>query len=295
LNRRDFVTALGSGAMLGLPMAVTAQQRPVREPKEAFLDVNVTLSHWPLRRLPCDETPALVKKLREHGVTSAWAGIFDGVLHKDIRMANARLAAECRNHGGGILVPFGSINPKLPDWEEDLRLCAQRHGMPGVRLYPNYHGYKLDEPVFARLMSAAIAQGLTVQIAVHLEDERMMHPLLRVEPVDVAALAEHGHRRKGARIVLLNALNVLDNDLLTRLLQFDDIYVEIATLEGVGGLERLLTTVPLERILFGSHAPFYYFESAKMKLRESALSPSQLAAIRYKNAEKLISAKGASS
>jgi hypothetical protein len=44
--------------------------------------------------------------------------------------------------------------------------------------------------------------------------------------------------------------------------------------------------------MFGSHAPLFYFESAELKLRESALSGAQLAAIRYQNAEALIPIRG---
>ena len=53
-----------------------------------IIDVNVNLSRWPTRRLPCDETPHLVARLRERGIAQAWAGSFDGLLYKDLAAVN---------------------------------------------------------------------------------------------------------------------------------------------------------------------------------------------------------------
>ena len=287
ITRRTFIAASGAAGALNLSNTVTAQKQQLPEQVERCVDVNVSLFRWPFRRLPCDETPKLVNKLRSQGVTSAWAGTFEGLFHKDLRSANARLVKACRTQGGGILVPFGSINPMLPDWQEDLRICAETHRMPGIRLHPNYHGYKLHEPEFERLMSVAADRRLIVQIALHMEDERMMHPLMRVDRVDAAPLVGLLPRWQGLPVVLLNALNAPPDDQLTQLTATRQVHVETATLEGVGGLARLLATVPLHRVLFGSHAPFFYFESAALKLQESPLGVVQRAAIKYKNAESL--------
>jgi len=238
--------------------------------------------------LPLDETPALVARLRSHGVKQAWAASFDGLLHKDLASVNAQLAAECRKHGRGLLVPFGSVNPTLPAWEEDLRRCHEEHQMPGIRLHPNYHGYKLDDPAFARLLDLAGGCGLIVHLAVTLEDERTQPPLLRVPHVDVAPLLTLLASRPNLRVVLLNWFRGVKSDLLPRLAGAGQVYFDIATLEGVGGVPNLLKQVPADRVVFGSHAPFFYFESALLKLKESALSEPQATGVRSGNARRLL-------
>ena len=255
----------------------------------ALIDVNVNLSRWPFRRLPLDETPALVFKLRNVGVSQAWAGSFDGVLHKDVAAVNARLAEECRRQGDGLLLPFGTVNPMLPDWEEDLRRCHEQFKMPGIRLHPNYHGYKLDDPDFARLIVQADDRGLIVQIAVDMEDQRTLHPRVIVPPVDTAPLLDRLKMVPKLRVVLLNAFRTIRGEPLKRLASAGRVYFEIATLEGVGGVAGLINQLPLDRILFGSNSPMFYFESAALKLQESPLTDAQLLAIRSENAQHLLS------
>ena len=288
VGRREFIR---SAAMLSGLTAVEAGASSFLRPSgpgRSFIDVNVNLWAWPVRHSSFAEPDALAGMLRRKGVTQAWVGSLDGLLHKDLGAVNSRLAMACRRFGQGRLLPFGSVNPVWPDWEEELRRCAEEHGMRGIRLHPNYHGYGLEQTRFGRLLEMAVERGLVIQLALGMEDERMMHPLLRVSPVDAAPLADALKRAPGVQLVLLNAARLVRGDALRRLLDAGDVYVEIATLDGVGCVERLLTHVPLDRILFGSNAPLFYFDSALLKLSESALAPPQLHAVRVGNAERLM-------
>ena len=293
VNRRGFLKAtagLAAVAATGLVPARAGEPRPVVLPSHGggLIDTNVTLGQWPFRRVPLDETPRLVSKLRRAGVVQAWAGTYEGLLHKDLGSANARLVADCRRHGHGVLLPFGSVDPLLPDWEEELRRCQEVHRMRGIRLFPNYHGYHLEDRRFGRLLQLAAGRGLLVQLAVLMEDERMQHPLVRVPHVDTKPLVDLLRTLPQARVLLLNWSRGVPADLLPKLAGTGQVSFEISSVESVGGVARLLGEVPAQRVLFGSNAPFFYFESAALKLQESELSEAELGAVCAGNAKRLL-------
>ncbi len=253
-----------------------------------IIDVNVNLSRWPTRRLPADETRTLVALLQAHGVQQAWASSFDGLLHKDLSAVNQRLAKECQDISQLSMLPIGSINPTAPDWQEDLRRCHEVHRMRGVRVHPNYHGYALDHPSFAEFLKLAEARRLLVMLPIQMEDERVMHPLLRVKPVDIDPLKQLLPQFPQLRLVILNAGKSLLVSQLAPLTRKANVYIDIATLDGLTVIEDAVRDIPLERILFGSHAPLFYFESALLKLKEAELTQSAMRRILSENAQSLL-------
>lgn len=251
------------------------------------IDVNVHLSRWPFRRLPCDETSRLNQKLRSLGIEEAWAGSFDGVLHRDLAGVNERVAEECRA-SDGLLRPVGTINPLLPDWREEVRRCHEQHGMRVIRLYPNYHGYRLDAPEFGELLNVAEQRKLVVQIPLKLEDERTHHPLMKIPAVDAGPLQNLMERHPQVRIMVLNHSGVLRDDRAAQLTTLGLVAFDVSHAEQVGALENLVKVIPPERLVFGSHAPFFNLESATFKFRESNLGAAVETAIRSGNARRIL-------
>lgn len=249
-------------------------------------DCNFYLGHWPFRTLPYLNEQAFAAKISGRGVGLAWVSAFEAIFHRDLAAANSAIAAMCADLAP-LAVAAGSINPKLPAWRDDLRRCAREHGMKLVRLHPNYHGYTLDDPVFATFLESATAEKLGVQIVAQMEDERTQHPLAQVKPVDFKPLPALLQRLPEARVMVLNANRAMSMTALAG----SGVWLDIAMLEGVGGVENLLKDWPQDRVVFGSNAPLFYWESARLKLQESDLTAGQMAAITSANAEAFLARK----
>jgi len=300
IDRRSFVKASLTPAIIPLAASLAGPSSQGAEPTSAvpeIIDTNVHLFDWPFRKLKYARTESLVAKLRKHRITKAWAGSFEAVLHKQLDHVNRRLVEECRTRGDGMLMAIGSVNPAWPDWEEDLRRCHEQYRMKGVRLYPAYHAYSLDHPEFARLLAEAAKRDLLVQIVLRMEDERVHHAAIAISAVDVSPLAELLKKVPKARVQLINSAGPLLGNNISTLIRDTRVAFDIAATEGNGGVGRLIEgknysyrgAIPVERLLFGSHAPYFPCESALMKLFESPLSLAQLRMLMSDNAERLIS------
>jgi uncharacterized protein len=272
------------------PAAATSSQAP------GIIDTNVNLFSWPFRALKYRDTRALVTKLKKHRVIEAWAGSFEALLSKDMDGVNARLAAECREHAPAFLIPFGSINPAWPDWQEDVRRCHEVHKMPGLRIYPGYQPFDLDHPGMERLVKMTSERGLVLQVVFGMEDPRVHHPTINVGPVSFIPLLKAVEGTPNAKIQLLHFSGSIRGEGLSQFMKQTNTVMDISQLEGNGAVGRMIGSVqglpsaraPVERILFGSHAPYFPVETAILKLIESPLDVQQLQAIMQGNARRLL-------
>ncbi len=283
INRRDLLqVAAGAAWVL---VTKPAQAVDSEEPQINIVDTNINLFQWPFRRLPLGDSASLVKKLRSLGITEAWAGSFEGLLHRDIAGVNQRLDDECAQYPE--LIPIGSVNLELPDWKNDLRRCIEKHDMPGIRLHPNYHGYTLSDSRFAKLLEVATKAGRFVQIAAAMEDTRTQHPMLQVPDVDLTPLPDLMRRVAQAKVQILNYRP--RSSLLEKLAKTPGVCFDTARVDGTDGIPKLVKSVPRGRVMFGTHAPFLIPEAALIRTHESSdLADASLQSLLWENARRLL-------
>ena len=300
VNRREFLKAsLLAGAAASIPAArLQGQSASLSGPSVAggIVDTNVNLFDWPFRKLKYGDTEALVAKLKKHRVVEAWAGSFEALFHKAIAGVNERLAEECRGKGAGFLRPFGTVNLAWADWEDDVRRCHEVFRMPGIRIYPGYQPFDLGHPDLKRLVAAARERGLLLQIVFGLEDTRVHHPIINVGTVVATPLVPILKAEPKAKVQLLHFSGNVQGSDLRSLMTETSATIDISRWEGNGAIGRMIGTapnqpqarVPVERVMFGSHAPYFPMETALLKLVESPASADQLHAIMQGNARRVL-------
>jgi len=265
-----------------------------------IIDTHIQLFDYPFRNLKYSRTSDLVNKLNRHKITKAWACSFEALFHKNMDLVNQRIFEECNSKGNNLLEPVGSINTTWPDWEEDLRRCKDNYGMKIIRIFPIYQMIQLSDPAFLKLVELASGYGMLIQIVGDVEDPRHHHPLVTVRNIDFEPLIDVCEKFPDARIQLLHWNRSVNRNLLERLNLETNVTFDISRIEGAGEVGGYIhgdsfygpkSGIAADRILFGSHAPYFPVESALLKLMESPLDDNELVAIMRGNAERIFTNK----
>ena len=170
-----------------------------------LIDVNAYLGHWPFRKLRHSTASALLRLMDKKGIDEAWVSSASAVLYKNPQTANEDLAKETRKHRDR-LVPFAVIDPAYADWEYDLDQSVEELGCRGVRIYPDYHGYGLNDAASHELVTAATERDLLVSIPLRAVDARQRHWLIDIEDIGAAQVVPLIRKFPKARFVLLNGI-----------------------------------------------------------------------------------------
>jgi hypothetical protein len=184
-------------------------------------------------------------------------------------------------------LPVYVINPALRNWQRSLRISHKAFEAFGIKLHPNYHSYHLTDGAARELLAACGEVGLPVIVQMRMQDTRSHHPLMQVPDVDINEVLDAAAATPQTQFVIggikwgeasgkANDINALPN-----------VWLDISQCEVVDVLRRLIRLFGAQRLLFGTHAPFFYVKSALLKLEEAQLTEEEKELITEKNAKEL--------
>lgn len=244
-----------------------------------FIDVNVSLGHWPFQRFLQDSAAKLSKHLASEGISLALVSSIESVFYPDPDVYNKLLLKKLKPYSG--LMPVMVVNPARSDWKERLEEYTGFQKVGAVKIFPNYHNYSLSAGFVKNLMNELDKKKIVLMIQMRVEDERNQYPLLKTAGVNYKKIIKIANCFP--RIPVL-CLCPYCNEAISLVEETKNVYVDISFAERLNTVDVLLKEIPADRLLFGSHTPFLYTRSAVMKVRNAEVSKENLKLITFTNA-----------
>ncbi len=245
-----------------------------------IIDFNCDSGPYAFREYPQTTAVEVAAELRRVGVGRMVMGSARAITFPSPQAANELLAEEVANGGPDDIRPLlaAVLNPEYPGAERDLQRCAEL-GFRALKLYPTYHSFDLTSYETVRLADVAAELGWPVLVVVRVEDERHHHPLMQVAPLPVEQAITFARDVPKAQVVLCTA-SAPEVTAFLQGVSGDQAFAEVSYIKGpLNAIEDLVAKVGHERLLFGSHAPFSYAQTALAKVREACISEEQKTAI----------------
>lgn len=252
-----------------------------------IFDVNCFVGHWPFRRIPHRTVDDIRRLMARTGTEGALVTPLAGLFYKDCLSAVGEMLYEIRAGSYSNIWPVAVLNPAFPGWQEDLSIMIDEWGCLAIRLLPNYHGYRLTDPQATELLQALQGQGLPLMVSMRLEDERLQHWLLRVEPVSHLDIMWVLRAFPEIKLALCELRPDEVDQLLDHILAHP--YASIVTPSRMPQFytEEMIGQLGAERVLYGTGMPLSYPEGVLHQIRDAKLSENQKGRVLSGNALKM--------
>jgi len=254
-----------------------------------IIDVNACLGHYPFRQLRFNTAEKLVGLMDRNGIDRAVVSSLHSVFYRDAHRGNEELLEAIKPHGSRF-IPIATVNPKYVGWERDLAQSVEQWKVKAVTLVPEHHGYTLTDE-HGRAALARIAQhGVPVMLMQRFEDLRQRHHWDRTEELPVRSLLEAARAHPSLKFLLVNWLG-LDGARLVDAGMKGRCLIDFARTQMVYRKDalRLIDTLGVEAMAFGSHMPFDYVGPSLVKLANvQQLRPKDYEAIAWRNAARFL-------
>ncbi|MBQ0906203.1 amidohydrolase family protein [Micromonospora sp. U21] len=231
------------------------------------LDIDVLVGRYVDRPGPTGEPAVVAETLAANGVERAAVASLRAALF-DVRSGNEEVAALT---GPGVL-PVGGLDLRDPLGAEREVVRLAERGFRAVRLFPDEQRVEPDFPSVRSVARAATEAGLVILTGGDVR--RFWRPL------------------RGATVVFLDTHFYHLGDFVVVARDEPGFHTSTRLLNSPDALETVAARVGVERLLYGSRAPFYEPIVPRLRLARAALGPSGVEAVTGGNARRILGLAG---
>jgi predicted TIM-barrel fold metal-dependent hydrolase len=237
-----------------------------------IIDVNCFVGHWPFRRIPYRTVDDIRQLMARTNTQGALVTPLAGLFYKDCLSAVREMLNELEAGSHPNVWPVAVLNPAFPGWQDDLAIVVDEWGCVALRLFPGYHGYRLTDPQAADLLETVQDRELPLMISVRVEDERLHHWLVKVQPIpcpDITwVLGAYPHLKLVLCEVKPDEVDQLCGDIRNH----PHASVDTSARMPQFYLEKMVRQLGSDRIMYGTGMPLKYPECALFQVSDAQLS-----------------------
>jgi predicted TIM-barrel fold metal-dependent hydrolase len=237
-----------------------------------IIDINAFLGAWPFRKLKYSGAEGLDHLMRRADISLALVSPFESILYMDNDSANSFY------HGiesSRTMVPIIAINPLLPDARRYMEGLAGLHRLRGLKLHPDYHGYRLGEESARQVFKMAQDLELPIIVPLRIYDERSHHRLVKVPPTPVKELVEAAELYPGVRIIACNGRTDEIRDVLENSTNLENLYAAVSWAQEEGFIASAVKAYGCDRLMWGSNMPLQYPEPILDQVRKADIGTEE--------------------
>lgn len=266
-----------------------------------LIDINAYVGHWPFMQLKYTTCDALHERMSKFGVDISVISNLNGIFYKNTQSANEELFEEIKSKAKfrDRFIPFAVINPIYAGWRDDLDVCINKYGFKGVRIYPKYHNFEIQDPACIELVKRVRDYGLPVAFNFRMDDSRQRSWM------DISNLKDNVIREwnlknilpiikavPDAKYMILNFANAatLNADEMA-LIKNADLLFDTSG-RTITNMSDFLKNYGSDKFAFGTHSPILDYLTGLLRIE--SLSPGEAddtikEMLRSGNAKKLLS------
>ena len=248
-------------------------------------DVNCLLGHWPFRKISKNTFDHLKHVHKENDIAYGYVSSINSIFYNDPFEGDTELHDVIKDSPYKHIL---TVNPLLPGFKDDIESGMKFFDIKGVRIYPGYHGYNLNNGYIKELCSILKYYGLPLFLSMRLEDERLDY-IIRPAILKMEEVGSFLSKNTDLKLLLLTFRNEELMQLKHVLLSHPDAYYDTSGLKNyLFAIEKSMSDFGRNRMVYGSQYPLFCLKSTYLLVEKAELDEMVKERILYKNAKNLI-------